>query len=102
MATILALKLHIFSRDSLVAFDSYQFKKVRKTNQQLQPFGCVLLDMFCSCVWDFYSRGKWLATWSSRCALKSLCCHTYYIGAVCLFFFNTDKNKQMWFLWKKT
>jgi len=24
----------------------------------LQPFGCVLLDVFCSCVWDFYSRGK--------------------------------------------
>ena len=45
--------------------------------------------MFCSCVWDFYSRGKRAATWSSRCALKSLR-HTYYIGAVCLFFFNTD------------
>jgi len=34
---------------------------------------------------DFYSRGKRVATWSSRCALKSLCHHAYYIGAVCLF-----------------
>jgi len=30
--------------------------------------------------------------------LKSLCRHTYYIGAVCLFFLNTDKKMQMWFL----
>ena len=43
---------------------------------------------------DFYSRGKRVATWSSRCALKSLCRHAYYIGAVCLFFlfFDTDKK----------
>jgi len=31
LATVLVLKLHIFSRDSLVAFDSYQSEKVRKT-----------------------------------------------------------------------
>jgi len=54
---------------------------------QLQPFGCVWRDVFCSCAWDFYSRGKRVATWSSRCALKSLCCDTYYIGGVCLFCF---------------
>ena len=30
---------------------------------------------------DIYSRGKRVATWS-RCALKSLCRHAYYIGAV--------------------
>ena len=35
---------------------------------------------------DIYSRGKRVATWSSRCALKSLCRQAYYIGAVCLFF----------------
>jgi len=54
--------------------------------------------VFCSCVSDFYSCGKRVATWSSHCALKSLCRHTYYICAVCLFFFNTDKKTQMWFL----
>jgi len=31
LATVLAFKPHIFSRDSLVAFDSYQSEKVRKT-----------------------------------------------------------------------
>jgi len=36
---------------------------------QFQPFGCVLLDVFCSCVWDFYNRFKRVATWSTRCAL---------------------------------
>ena len=50
------------------------------------PFGCVLREVFCSCVSDFYSRDKRVATWSSRCALKSLCRHTYYIAAVCLLF----------------
>ena len=35
---------------------------------------------------DFYSLDKRVATWSSRCALKSLCCHSYHIGAVSLFF----------------
>jgi len=56
--------------------------------------------VFCSCVSDIYSRGKRVATWSSRCALKSLCRHAHYIGAVCLFFSNTDKKTQMWFLQK--
>jgi len=31
LATVLLFKPHIFSRDSLVAFDSYQSEKVRKT-----------------------------------------------------------------------
>jgi len=31
LATILVFKLHIYSRDSLVAFDSYQSEKVRNT-----------------------------------------------------------------------
>ena len=31
LARVLVFKLHIFSRDSLVAFDSYQFEKVRNT-----------------------------------------------------------------------
>jgi len=35
---------------------------------------------------EFYSRGKRVPTWSSRCALKSLFRYTYYIDAVCLFF----------------
>jgi len=31
MATVLVFKRHIYSRDSLVAFDSYQSEKVRNT-----------------------------------------------------------------------
>jgi len=31
MATVLVFTLHMFSRDSLVVFDSYQSEKVRKT-----------------------------------------------------------------------
>ena len=42
--------------------------------------------MFCSCVSHIYSLGKRAATWSARCALKSLCHHAYYIGAVVCFF----------------
>ena len=57
---------------------SLKKQQTRKSwNQQLQPFECVSLDVFCSCVWAFYSRVKRVATWSSRCALTSLCRHTY-------------------------
>jgi len=31
LATVLVFKLHIYSRDSLVTFDSYQSEKVRNT-----------------------------------------------------------------------
>ena len=71
---------HIISSDSFVTFDSLQSEKVRNTrivNLAVQPVWCVLHDMFCSCVWDFYSRSKRAATWSPRCALTSLCRHTY-------------------------
>jgi len=59
LATVLVFKPHIFSRDSLVAFYSYQSEEVRNKRimNSLQPFGCVLRDVFCSCVWDFHSRG---------------------------------------------
>ena len=63
---------HIISRDGcFIAFDSLQSEKVTNTrivNLAVQPVGCVLHDVFCSCVWDFYSRGKRAATWSPRCA----------------------------------
>jgi len=55
----------------------------------------------CSCVWDFCSRGERVAMWSSRCALKSLYCYTYYIGAVCLFFFWTQIRKNRCDSYKK-
>jgi len=45
-------------------------------------------------VWDFYSRGKRVAAWSSRCVLKCLCRHTYYIGAVCLFFLTQIRKNR--------
>ena len=82
------LNLTSLSCDSLVAFDSYQYEKVRNTRTvNLQPFGCVLRDVFSSCVWQFYSRrGMRAATWSSYCALKSLCRHRYCIDTVSLFF----------------
>ena len=71
---------HIISRDGFVTFDSLQSEKVRNTrivNLAVQPVGCVLHEVFCSYVWDFYSRGKRAAMWSPRCALTSLCRHTY-------------------------
>jgi len=58
---------HIISRDGFVAFDSLQSEKVTKTrivNLAVQPVECVLRDVFCSCVWDFYSCGKRVATGS--------------------------------------
>jgi len=54
--------------------------------------------VFCSCVCDFYSRGKRVATWSSRYALKSLCSHTYHIGAVCVFFWTQIRKTDVIFL----
>jgi len=55
-------KHHILSRDGCVAFDSLLSEKVTNTRianlQQLQPFRCVFLDVFCLWVRDFYSRGK--------------------------------------------
>ena len=67
---------------------------------QVQPFGCVLRDVFCSCVWDFYSRGKRVATWPSRCFLKSLYRHTCYRCSVFVFF-NTDRRKNRRYSYKK-
>ena len=70
---------HIISRDGFTAFDSLQSEKVTNTrivNLAVQPVGCVLHDVFCSCVWDFYSRGKRAATWSPRVP-NFLCRHTF-------------------------
>jgi len=51
LAKVLVFKPHIFSRDSLVAFDSDQSEKVNMRIVNLtEPFGCVLLGVFCSCV----------------------------------------------------
>jgi len=36
----------------------------RIVNPAVQPVGCVSHDLFCSCVWDFYSRGERILTWS--------------------------------------
>jgi len=71
---------HIISRDGFVAFDSLQSEKVanmRIVNLAVQPVWCILHDVFWWCVWDFCRRGKWAATRSPRCALTSLCRHTY-------------------------
>ena len=96
LATVLVFELHIFSRDNLVAFDSYQYEKARNTrfmNLAVVTIWVRFTWRICSCVWDFYGRGKRVATCSSRCAFKSLSRHTYYIGSVCLLFFlNTDKK----------
>jgi len=75
-----------------LAYFTWGVKLRESWTSQLQPFGCVLCEVFCSCVSDFYSRGKRVATWSSWCALKSLCRQAYYIGAVWSFFifFDTD------------
>jgi len=52
----------------------------------------VLLDVFCSCVRDFYARGKQVATRFSNFALTCLCRHTY---VQCVWRLTTDKKKQM-------
>jgi len=53
LATVLVFKPHIFSRDSLVAIDSYQSEKVRNTriaNLTIKTIKWVRLrDVFCSC-----------------------------------------------------
>jgi len=51
-------KFHILSRDGFVAFDSLQWGKV--TNNRIVILAVatiwdILLDVFCSCVQDFYS-----------------------------------------------
>ena len=74
--TVLVFKLHIYSRDSLAAFDSYQSEKLRNTrivNLTVTTIWVRLTWRFLLCAWDFYSRGKRVATWSWRRALKSLC-----------------------------
>jgi len=91
LATVLVFKPHIFSRDSLVAFDSYQSEKVRVWHTRIVNLTITTIWVRFTwrvllVSWDFYSRGKRVATWSSRCALKSSCRHTCYIGAGCLFF----------------
>jgi len=68
---------HIISRDGFADLESEKVRSTRIVNLAVQPVGCVLHDVFCSCVWNFYSRGKRTATWSPRCALSSLCRHTY-------------------------
>jgi len=73
-------KHQILLRHSFVAFDSQQSEKAtnaRIVNVTVATIWVVLLDVFCSCVQDFYGRGKQVATWSSKCALTSLCRHLY-------------------------
>ena len=100
LTTVLVFKPHIFSRDSLVAFDSYLSEQVRNTrivDLTIKTIWVPFTWRVLLVLWDFYNLGKRVATWSSRCALKSLCRHTCYVGAVCLFFcccfLNTDKKK---------
>ena len=91
---------HIISRDGFVAFDSLQSEKVTNkpiVNLAVQPVGYVLHDVFCSCVWDFYSRGKRSARWSPRCALTSLCRHTY---VQCGLFLWAQIRKDRWETYK--
>ena len=90
-------KSHMLLRDRFIA-TSIRFLalwKRKKTCEpwtyQLQPFGCVLLDVFCSCVWHFCIHGKRVATWSTRCALTSLCRHSYVQG-VCFFEYREEKS----------
>ena len=53
-------KPHILSRDGFVAIDSLQFEKVTNTRIVILAVAIIwvdFLDVFCSCVRDFYSRG---------------------------------------------
>ena len=81
---------HMLSRDRFVATSvrfSAVWKRRKRANREptsCNHLGAFCLDVFRSCVWDFYIRGKRVATWSTRCALTSLCRHTYVQG-VCFF-----------------
>jgi len=51
----------------------YKSVKILSNFQNREPnsynyLGAFYVTCF-ACVWDFYSRGKRVATWSSRCAL---------------------------------
>jgi len=90
-------KPHILLRDR---FRYVRFLRVWKSNRHVNrepTMWVVLLDVFCSCVRDFYGRGKQVATWSSNCALTSLCRYTY---VQCVSLLSRVKKKQMWNLWK--
>jgi len=52
-------KPHILWRNGFVVFDSLQSEKVTNTRNVIPAvatFWVVLLDVLCSCVWDFYIR----------------------------------------------
>jgi len=58
----------------------------------LQPFGCVSLDMFCLCVWDFYIRV------ASGNVVHTLRFNIFAATHMCKVFvlLSTDKKNQMW------
>jgi len=60
LATVLVFKLHIFSRDSLVAFDSYQSEKVRNTRIFLSLYAAThTIGYRCSVfVWLLFDKDK--------------------------------------------
>ena len=67
------------------------FKRGPGTTAPLLMAPCV----FCSCVWDFHSRGKRVATWSTRCSLASLCRQTH-VQRVCFFEHRQGPNEVRW------
>ena len=76
----------------LVSPGEWSYANREPNSYKYNHFGAFYVRYFARVCQIFYSRGKRVATWSSRCALKSLCRHAYCIGAVCLFFRNTDKK----------
>ena len=79
-----------FFQNSTCASERPQVRTCKKhTNREPNSYnhlGAFYVTCFAR-VWDFYNRGERLAMcWPSRCALKFLCHHTYYIGAGCSFF----------------
>jgi len=103
LAMVLVFKAHIFSRDSLIAFDSYQSEKYRNTR---------IVNLTVTTIWVRFTwrvllvRVRFLQTRSASCnVVLTLCFKVFmaphvlqHIGAVCLFFWTQIRKKHMWFL----
>jgi len=72
LATVLVFKLHIFSRDSVVGFDSYQYEKVGITR---------IVNLTVTTIWVrftwrvFLVCVRFLHPWEASCnVVLTLCC----------------------------
>jgi len=95
---VLVFKLHIFSRYSLVAFDSYQSEKVRNTRIVNLTVTTIWVRFNVTCfarVYEIFTAVVSELQRGPHVVFQSLFRHTYYRCCVFFVFFNTDKKKQI-------